>query len=86
MNSNIHFGNIIMQTLQEKGLTVAWLARQVSCDESNFSKKLKNNTIERELLYWISYILHVDFFEHYREELRKQWNDEEQGGRAEAGN
>ena len=74
MNTKTHVGNIIIQTLKEKNLTVAWLARQVSCDESNFSKKLKNNNIDRELLFRISDVLHVNFFEYYGEELKEQWN------------
>jgi len=68
-----HFGNIIMEILQKKGLTVAWLAKQVNCDGSNFSKKLKDNNIDRYLLFRISDVLHVDFFKHYSEELSEQW-------------
>ena len=75
--SKTHFGDIILGILHERGLTVAWLARQVNCDGSNFSKDLKNNNINRFLLFNISYILHVDFFKHYCEELSELWKDEE---------
>jgi len=71
MKSKIHIGNIIIKTLKEKDFTIAWLARQVYCNESNFYKKLKNNEINIDLLFHISNVLHVDFFACYSEELQK---------------
>jgi len=73
MNTKIHIGNKILQTLQEKDLTAAWLARHVSCEKSNFYKKLKDNNVDKELLFRISYVLHVDFFACYSEELQTKW-------------
>jgi hypothetical protein len=75
MNSETHIGNIIIQTLKEKDLTIAWLARQVYYEESNFYKKLKNNNISKELLFCISNVLHVDFFTHYSKELHNLWQN-----------
>ena len=70
MKIETHIGNIIIQRLEEKDFTIAWLARQVSCEESNFYKKLKNNTISKELLFWISHVLQEDFFAYYSKELQ----------------
>jgi len=70
-----HIGNIIIQILKERGIKIIWLARKVPCIESNFYKKLKNNTISKELLFHISDVLHVDLFVYYSEELHKKWNN-----------
>ena len=67
-----HIGNIIIQTLAEKDLSIAWLARQVHCEKSNFYKKLKDNIISKELLFHISDVLHVDFFTYYSKELHSR--------------
>ena len=75
MKKQQHIGNIIIEKLKEKDLTIAWLARQVYCNESNFYKKLKNNDISNELLFHISDVLHVDFFVYYSEELRIKWKN-----------
>ena len=73
MTPKTHIGNTIIQTLEERNLTIAWLARQVACDESNFYKKLKNDTINKELLFWISHILRKNFFNYYSDELHSLW-------------
>ena len=77
MISKTHFGNLIRGVLKERNLTVAWLARQVNCDGSNFSKKLKDNNVDRFLLLRISDVLHVDFFKSYCEELSEKWENDE---------
>ena len=72
MDPKTHIGNIIMETLKEKDLSIAWLARQICYDESNFNKKLKNNTISKELIFRVSRVLQVDFFIYYSEELHRE--------------
>ena len=82
MNPKTHIGNIVIQALREKDLTIAWLARQVGCDENNFYKKLRENIISKELLYRISYVLREDFFAHYSKELtEKLVNFDNNGGK-----
>jgi plasmid maintenance system antidote protein VapI len=71
----IHIGNLIKQTLKEKDLTVAWLARQVFCNESNFCKKLNKNDITVDLLHRISDVLREDFFACYSKELNSKWQN-----------
>ena len=73
MDPKTHIGNLIMETLKEKDLSIAWLARQIGYDESNFNKKLKNNTISKELIFRVSRALQVDFFIYYSEELHTLW-------------
>ena len=69
----LHIGNVIKEVLKEKDIKMAWLARKVSCEESNFCKKLKNNVITKELLYSISNVLRVDFFAYYSNDLNEKW-------------
>ena len=73
--SNINIGNIVMQKLRAKDLTIAWLARQVNVDESNFYKKLKNNNLDPDLIFFISDILHDDLFSAYSQKLREKWQN-----------
>ena len=75
MNPKTHIGNIIIQKLKEKERSIAWLARQVHSNESNFCKKLKNDDISKQLLFHISDILQEDFFVYYSEELNNRWQN-----------
>jgi len=75
MEPQIHIGNTIKERLKEKDLPMAWLARQVNCEEGNFCKKLKNNVISKEILYCISDILRIDFFSCYSDELHEKWKN-----------
>ena len=68
----IHIGNIVIQKLRAKDFTIAWLARQVNCDESNFYKKLKNNNLDPDLIFFISEILHDDLFAVYSQKLQEK--------------
>jgi len=52
---------------------MAWLARQVRCDESNFYKKIKNDDLSFDLLYSISDIMHEDFFVYGSNSLKEKW-------------
>jgi hypothetical protein len=66
----VHIGNLIRQKLEEKDRSMAWLARKVNCDSSNFCKLLTRSHINTELLFHISIILDEDFFAYYSEALR----------------
>ena len=62
----MHIGEIILQKLEEKERTVAWLARKINCNDANLGRLLKNNQhIHSELLLHISEALEVDFFAYY---------------------
>jgi len=73
MHEDIHIGKLIVEKLKEKERTVAWLARQVHCDDANLGRVLKNSQhIHSELLLRISIALDEDFFAHYSEIVRKK--------------
>ena len=72
MYEDIHIGKIILQKLREKERPIAWLARQVHCDDSNLGKLLKNDQhIHSELLLRISLALDEDFFAYYSEKIKE---------------
>ena len=54
---------LILEKLDEKDLSIAWLARQTGCDKDNLRKTLNNNQdIYTDLLFKISVALEEDFF------------------------
>ena len=69
MQKKILIGNLIKQKLKDDERSMAWLAKKVNCDKSNFCKKLKNDNIELDLLLRISRVLKEDFFAKYSEIL-----------------
>ena len=69
---NIHIGKTILKKLKEKERSIAWLARQINCDDANLGRLLRNNRhIHSKPLYDISKALEVDLFVYYSEELKK---------------
>ncbi len=64
-SDNIHIGKIIKQTLDSRGQSYSWLARQLYTDVSNVPKILKRKSLNTDLLLRISLILHKDFFAYY---------------------
>ena len=72
---SIDICRLILETLDEKDLSIAWLARQTGCDKDNLRKTLNNNQdIYTDLLFKISVALEEDFFALYSEKLRKMLN------------
>jgi len=69
MPEKILIGEIIKQKLKDNDRSMAWLAKKVNCDSSNFCKKLNNNHIDIDLLFRISEILQEDFFANYSKTL-----------------
>ena len=70
--SEIDIGRLVFQKLKEKDRTIVWLAKQVSCDNSNLSKTLKNSQyIYADLLFRISIALEEDFFACYSQKLKE---------------
>jgi len=64
---------LILEKLKEKDLTVAWLARQIGCDDGNLGRMLKNNRhIHAALLFRISKALRHDFFVYYSSYLHDE--------------
>jgi len=69
--NDINIGHAIRNALQERDLTVAWLARQINFDDSNLSKHLNRNHIYPELLFKISVALNTDFFAEYSKKIKQ---------------
>lgn len=68
----IHVGRTIRRHLEQHGISIAWLARQVKCDQSNLCKHLQQSHIYPELLLKISLVLKTDFFALYSDFISKQ--------------
>ena len=66
-------GKLIKKKLKDNGRSVAWLAKQVDCDCSNFHKKLNEDNLGIHLLLRISEILQEDFFVSRGKIYHKKW-------------
>jgi len=72
--NEIDIGKLILQKLKDKSRSIAWLAREMGCDDSNLGKTLKNNRyIYADLLFHISVLLEEDFFAYYSQELKRNF-------------
>jgi len=59
----IDIGKLIIEKLEAKDRTIAWLARKIGRNGSNLHKTLKNSKyIHANLLFDISIVLENDFF------------------------
>ena len=73
MNNNIlHIGKLVLQKLNDEKRPVAWLAHEITIDESHLRKVLKNQrNIHTDLLFRISIALKHDFFYYYSQLLQE---------------
>lgn len=55
-------GQLIRQELRRQERSVAWFARQLSCDRSNIYRIFQKESIDTYLLVRISIILQYNFF------------------------
>ena len=69
---DIHIGRAVRHHLERQGTSIAWLARQVECDQSNLCKHLQHPHVYPELLLKISLVLKIDFFALYSDFISKQ--------------
>lgn len=65
MAETLHIGNEIRYELLRQERSVAWLARQLGYDRSNFYRVLRAPSIDTLLLLRISRLLQRDFFALY---------------------
>ena len=65
MTETLHIGNEIRRELLRQERSVAWLARQLGYDRSNFYRVLRAPSIDTALLLRISRLLQRDFFALY---------------------
>jgi plasmid maintenance system antidote protein VapI len=70
--NDTQIGEIILQKLKEKDRNVAWLAREIGCNDSNLWKTLKNSQyIHFDLVLRISKALEEDFFAYGSQKLKE---------------
>lgn len=67
----MHIGNLIRQTLKERGYTVVWFAAQLAYTRVNVYKIFEKKSLDTDLLMRISVILGTNFFKPYYEEFEK---------------
>lgn len=60
----MHVGDIIRQKVEEKGITIVWLAKQMSCTRANIYKIFNRKSIDTDTLSRLSAVLEYDFFLH----------------------
>lgn len=59
----ISIGRIIEAELRRQERTVTWLSRKINCDRRNIYDIFKRDSIDTLLLFRLSEVLQVDFFE-----------------------
>ena len=65
----VHIGNLIRQTLKERGYTVVWFAAQLAYTRVNVYKIFEKKSLDTDLLMRISVILDTNFFKPYYDEF-----------------
>ena len=65
----MHIGNLIRQTLKERGYTVVWFAAQLAYTRVNVYKIFEKKSLDTDLLMRISVILDTNFFKPYYDEF-----------------
>jgi plasmid maintenance system antidote protein VapI len=70
--SKLHIGKLIKQKFDESGITKVAFAQKLNCGRNNIYLIFDKNSINTQLLYQISTILHFDFFSAYSAELNKE--------------
>lgn len=68
---SISIGTKIRKRLDERGETVVWLARRLSCSRTNVYKIFEKQDLDSGLLLRISTVLEHDFFQYYSKEYRR---------------
>jgi len=67
-----HIGKLIHDTLEEKGISASWLAKQIPCDRTNMYKIFQKEIIDPRLLEIISVVLDTDFFVYHSEYVNEK--------------
>lgn len=65
MINNIHIGNIIRRKLIENNISITEFAKMLCCDRRNVYDIFERKSIDTDLLFRISLIVHEDLFEIY---------------------
>lgn len=58
----IHMGHIVEARVRSHGVSVGWLARQISCTRNNIYGIFSRASLDSDLLFRLSAALDYDFF------------------------
>ena len=56
--------------MEERQITVVWLAKHLSCSRTNIYKIFEKHSVDTDILARISIILEFDFFSLYSEAMK----------------
>lgn len=62
MQEEFHIGKLIQQKAEEKGVRIAWMAKQLGCHRNNVYYIFQHSWINTDQLFKISKILGHNFF------------------------
>ena len=68
----IHTGKLIQQIMEDKGIKVEWLARQIPCHKNHIYRIYQQEHLHPALLIKISAVLKYNFFSHYYNYVNEQ--------------
>ena len=58
----MHIGRHIQKVLKDKGYTVVWFAKELSCHRTTIYKAFEKSSIDTQDLMRVSRVLNYDFF------------------------
>ena len=67
----VHIGQLIKAELERQERSVTWFAKKLYCERTNVYSIFKRESIDTDLLFRISVVLHRKFFTYYADELNK---------------
>ena len=73
----VSIGKLVEEELRRQNRSVAWLSRELNCNRRNIYDIFSRNSIDTELLYHLSVILHTDFFACFSKSLNNNNNFKE---------
>jgi len=72
MQQKVHIGDEIKKWLDVNKRSINWLAEKISYDQSNLNRLLKRPHFNSEMIYLISKVVGVNFFEHFGKALLEE--------------
>ena len=73
---SIHIGEEIRKKVEEKGVAIVWLSKELGCHRTNIYRIFEKPTIDTGVLYRLSIILNFDFFQFYSDNVKERMKDD----------
>ncbi len=67
--NTIHIGHKIQEVFEATEHSISWFAKKLNFDRSNIYSIFNRKSIDTDLLFEISEILHYDFFSIYKPQV-----------------